>query len=299
MEGLTQAQIAERLGLTRIRVNRLLQEARSSGLVRITLNSRITSCVAMEERLKGQCGLRDAAIVPTPDDPDLVPVLLGAAAGEYLSKFVTERPVSTIGVGWGATLRETIRQITPADHPALLVTSMMGGLTRGSELNSFEIAIELARRFNAQSSYLAAPIYAGSPESRDIIVAQDVFREVLDRVAAVDLALLSLGDLTPRSLLIRNGLPRDVTASALAACGAVGDVLGQFLDRHGQPIDHPINRRVIGLPLAELDRIGTVVLAAGGLNKTEIVAAALRRGIADVLVCDEKTAAAALKLLDD
>ncbi|MGG5823899.1 sugar-binding transcriptional regulator [Falsiroseomonas sp. HW251] len=294
MEDLTQGEIAARLGLTRLRVNRILSECRESGLVRVSLTSRLESCVALERRLVAAFGLTDAVIVPTPEDPEKVAPLVGRAAGEYLSAYLARTEVRVFGVGWGATLRETIRHIAPADRPGMWVTSMMGGLTRGSDLNSFETAGELARRLNARCTYLAAPIYAGSAASRDTIVAQDVFAEALARVESVDLALLSLGDLTTRSLLIRHGLPADVTAKDLRAAGAVGDVLGQFLDAEGQPIAHPINDRVIGLPSARLAAIRNVVVAAGGRNKRAVIAAALRGGVPKVLISDEETARAAL-----
>jgi DNA-binding transcriptional regulator LsrR (DeoR family) len=297
MEGLTQAEIGDRLGLTRLRVNRILSECRASGLVRVTLNSRIKSCVELEEELRRHCGLEAAVIIPTPDDAEKIPGLLGLAAAEFLSRHLEQNRLDAIGVGWGATLRETIRNLRQASFPELWVTSMMGGLTQGLELNTFEIATELARRLGSRCTYLAAPIYAGSPESRDTIIAQDVFAEVFERMERVDLAFLSLGDLSQRSLLIRYGLPRDVSVRALREAGAVGDVLGQFLDRAGRPVDHPINRRVIGLPLAKMARIPMVVLAAGGLNKAPVIAAALQGGIAKVLVSDEQTAASALRLV--
>ncbi|MBI0537239.1 winged helix-turn-helix transcriptional regulator [Roseomonas sp. KE2513] len=298
MEDLTQGEIAARLGLTRLRVNRILSECRESGLVRVHIASQLQSCVALERRLMRDFGLVDAVIVPTPEDPERVAGLIGMAAGDYLSRYLARTKVSVFGVGWGATLRETIRHIVPADLPALWVTAMMGGLTQGLELNTFETAGELARRLNAQCSYLAAPIYAGSAASRDTLVALDVFAEVFERIRAVDLALLSLGDLTPRSLLVRHGLPKDVTVEELRAAGAVGDVLGQFLDAQGRTIDHAINERVIGLPSAWLSGVRNVVLAAGGRNKSAVVAAALRGGIPKVLVTDEETAKAALSLVD-
>ena len=71
----------------------------------------------------------------------------------------------------------------------------------------------------------------GQPASRDTILAQDVFRETFQRLAAIDVALMSVGDLSRRSLLIRYGLPRDVTVESLRAAGAVGDIMGTFLDR--------------------------------------------------------------------
>ena len=244
------------------------------------------------------CGIRPGGRGDRADsrDADKLAPLVGGAAAEYLAQLLSQRPVRVFGVGWGNTLREAIRRLPPLDLPDAWVTSMMGGLTRGLDLNSFETAGELARRLNAHCSYLAAPIYAGSAASRNLLVAQDVFAEVFERIEAVDLAFLSLGDLTARSLLIRHGLPDDVTVTSLKAAGAVGDVLGQFLDARGQPIDHPINDRVIGLPSARLAAVRTVVLAAGGHHKRHIIAAALRGRIAGVLISDEDTAKAAMGL---
>lgn len=296
MEGLTQSDIAERLGLTRLRVNRMVSEARSSGLVGITLNSSLTSCIELEQELTRRFSLQTAVIVPSPGDPHLTPTLLGRAAAEFISRHLEERAVSGLGIGWGATLRETISHVKAARFPDLVVNSMMGGLTHGLELNTFEIASALAARLGAQCHYLAAPIYAGSPESRDTILSQDVFRETFERIAANDVALLSIGDLTPQSLLVRYGLPPDVAAHELHAMGAVGDVMGQFFDIAGRTIDHPLNRRAIALPLDALRRIPTVVFAAGGRHKIKPIAAALTARLASVLICDEDTARAAAKL---
>lgn len=297
MEGLTQAEIADRLKMTRLRVNRLLVEARGSGLVNITINSRLESCVRLERALMEAFGLREAIVVPTPAEAEQVPALIGKAAGEFVSRIIEENPTGGFGVGWGATLRETIRHVRPGQYRDLKITSMMGGLTYGIEINTFEIASQLARRWQAECHYLAAPIYAGTPQSRDTIVAQDVFEAAFERIRATDVAILSAGDLSERSLLVRYGLPRDVGVAELAALGAVGDMLGQFIDAEGQPIDHPINRRAIALPLDALRLIPTVVLASGGSNKAAIIAAALRARLASVLITDEQAAAAALKLL--
>src|ERR1700741_581905 len=47
-EGQTQEAIALRLGLTRKRVNRILNDARTSGFVQITINDPIGACGALE-----------------------------------------------------------------------------------------------------------------------------------------------------------------------------------------------------------------------------------------------------------
>jgi DNA-binding transcriptional regulator LsrR (DeoR family) len=297
MDGLTQGDIAGRLGITRLRVNRLLGEARSGGLVNIRVNARLAECVKLERELVADSGLRDAVVVPTPDDVDQIPVAIGRATAEYLDRQLRAPGLRGFGVGWGTTLRETIRHLPRADLPALSVASMMGGLTHGLELNTFEIASEFARRVNAQCHYLAAPIYAGSARSRDTILAQDVFREAFRRIAACELALVSVGDLSERSLLIRYGLPGDVAVDALRNAGAVGDVMGTFLDGHGAAVRHPLNGRVIAPPVEMLRRIGTAIVASGGLNKTAILAGVLRARLCSTLVTDEAAARAVLGLL--
>lgn len=297
MEGLTQADIAGKLGITRLRANRLLGEARESGLVNIQVNARLSGCVALERELIAEAGLKDAVIVPTPDDAEQIHAILGRATADYLARHLGESGVRALGIGWGATLRETVRHLAGANLPELSINSMMGGLTYGSELNTFEIASEFARRVNAQCHYLAAPIYAGSPKSRDTILAQDVFREAFQRLAANDVALMSVGDLSRRSLLIRYGLPKDVTLDSLRSAGAVGDIMGTFLDSRGQPIKHPVNKRVIALPIDMLRKVDTAIVASGGLNKVAILAGVLRARLCNVLIADEASARAALGML--
>ncbi|SCW78996.1 DNA-binding transcriptional regulator LsrR, DeoR family [Rhizobium mongolense subsp. loessense] len=296
MEGRTQGEIADALSTNRLRVNKIIAEARRSGLVTITLNSKLTSCIELEQTLVAEFSLSRAIIVPTPSDPDLIPVLLGQATADYIAQLLSNGKLSGIGVGWGATLREMVRHMPSMRRPDICVNSVMGGLTHGIEINTFDIASDLARHLNAECAYLAAPIYAGSPESKTAIVTQDVFQAAFRQIASNDLVVLSIGDMTERSLLMRYGLPQDVTIDELVATGACGDVLAQFIDRNGTPIDHPLNLRAIAPPLEALRKIPNVVFASGGINKVEAIAAVLLSGLGTVLVCDEDTARAALSV---
>lgn len=49
--GLTQAQIGKRLGINRIRINRLLAQAREQGLVQIRITGRMAGCVDLEQTM--------------------------------------------------------------------------------------------------------------------------------------------------------------------------------------------------------------------------------------------------------
>ena len=299
MEGRTQAEIAEFLSTNRLRINRLINEARRSGLVTITINSHLTGCIELEQHLRKRFGLKHVAIVPTPGDPALVSMLLGQATADYVSQTLANTDVKGIGVGWGATLRERVRHMPAIKRPGVYVNSVMGGLTRGIEINTFDIASDLARLLSAQCTYLAAPIYAGSPASRHAIMALDVFQEAFDRIASNDIVVLSVGDLSERSLLVRYGLPRDLPVEDLLTAGACGDLMGQFIGADGRAIEHEINQRAVALPLESLRSVPDVVLCSGGMHKVRAIAAVLNSGLVSSIISDESTIRSALKLLDD
>jgi DNA-binding transcriptional regulator LsrR (DeoR family) len=93
-----------------------------------------------------------------------------------------------------------------------------------------------------------------------------------------------------RSFLVATGLPREVSTAELIAAGAVGDILGRFLDIDGNEISHPLSARTIGVELEMLHSIPRKILAAAGRHKVDILRAALKRGFVDTLITDDVTA---------
>lgn len=295
VEGLTQAAIAEHLGVTRLRVNRALQDAMRSGIVKVSIHSRFAPCLELEEAFKQKFGLRHVAISPSPADDANAIKVVGAELGRYLSVLLRDDSINLFGIAWGATLNQATRAVMPARRDDLEIVSVMGGLPRGSDVNSFDITTRLAEAFSAERTYLTVPLYASTKQSRDTILVQEVFQEVFEKIRRADGIAMGVGDMSERSLLIRDGLPRDVSRDELIEAGAVGDILGYFIDGNGQMIDHPVNRRVLGLHPFELRGMQNLILAAGGRYKTKVILATLRTGIHDVLVTDQATAESVLR----
>ena len=52
VEGMTQDEVARRVGLTRARVLRILAQARSDGTVQIRVTTKLTRCIELERRLE-------------------------------------------------------------------------------------------------------------------------------------------------------------------------------------------------------------------------------------------------------
>ena len=286
--GLTQAQIGKKLGLNRTRVNRLLAQARDLGLVQINITGRLASCVDLEERLKQRYGLEGATVVPTPPDQELIPQVIATAAASVLSERMKEG--MSVGVGWGRTLRLSIQSVPRRAIEGLSVVSLLGGLTRGSAMNPHETASHLADLLGAQCYYVAAPALTDTESTRDLLIAQPMLREIFERGSKVDLAFLSVGEISHTCTMTRVGLVSHAEVDGLLTAGAVGDICAHWIDREGRLVDHSLNRRVVALSPERLQEIGCVVIASGGLAKAEGLRGVLKAGMCDVIITDEKTA---------
>jgi DNA-binding transcriptional regulator LsrR (DeoR family) len=292
--GLTQVQIAKKLGVNRIRVNRLLGQARDQGMVQIRITGRLAECVALEARLRDVFGVGEAIVVPTPPDQALVHHVIAAAAGEALDRRLQDG--MSVGVGWGRTLRLSMRSVPRRPMKRLEVVSLLGGLTRGSAMNPFETATHLADLVGAQCYYIAAPALAGSVAARDLLMDQPMIRDVLERGRKVDLAFISVGALAANATIQRLGLIDNNEAESLRKQGAVGDLSVHWLNEQGEMVDHPLNNRAVTMPLDYLKDIPCVIIASGGKDKVSVLHGALRLNVVDVLVTDEATAAGVLEI---
>ena len=288
VEGLTQRQIAERLGINRIRVNRILAACREQGVVQIRINSKLASCIELERALERKFELDEVVVVPSPAEDDDVPEVLGVAAGNYISNELSDG--QSVGMGWGRTLRNSLRSIHRRPLQDLSVVSLLGGLTRASAMNTYETAARFADLFGAECYYLAGPAFTSTEASRDLFLEQEVLTEVYEKAKRVDLALVSCGDITKKSTIRRLGLVTDEELRTLKEAGAAGDLLGHYLDAEGQMVDHPLNHRVLALSPADLRQIPKVILTSGGRSKIDIIRGVLRGGFVDVLITDEETA---------
>jgi DNA-binding transcriptional regulator LsrR (DeoR family) len=296
MEGLTQDAVALRLGLTRQRVLKILAAARQDGTVQIRVTTRLTNCVALERRLEAGFGIERAIVIPSPGEPQQLTALLGAVVGAYVSEALQDG--MTIGLGWGATLQSSLTSMIARPMRDITAVSLLGGLTRASGVNPAEFAWRFADLVGAESFLLTAPVFLPDEATRDTLRRHPGIVEVLARAARLDMALLSVGDISPSSTMMRYGLiTRDELAEVTRA-GAVADVLCQFVDAQGQVLDHPINRRVLAADPASLRGTPGLVLVSGGWAKVPSLLAAIRLLAPRVLITDEIAAEGLLRLTE-
>ena len=288
VEDMTQEQIARFMNISRAKVIRLLASARDNGIVRIRIEDRASEQIALERQLVAAFGLADAVVVPAPADEADITTVVGHAAGTYLTDQLKDG--MSVGVGWGATLHMSLKALGGQPCQRLSVVSLLGGMTHSRAVNPSAVARRIADAFGADCYQLTAPVMVADESVRAALWSEPGLRELLERARRVDLALVSVGDVSEEATLFRQGLlPRSALAS-LQAAGAVGDVLCHFIDAEGKVVDHPVNRRVVAVDLDDLRRMPRIVVAAGGRRKVAAIRAALKGTGAGVLITEEGAA---------
>jgi DNA-binding transcriptional regulator LsrR (DeoR family) len=288
---MTQQEIADRLGLTRLRVNRIIGQARAIGAVRIDVRLPLADCVALGAALAERYALQAVTVVPAMPDVAEQRRVIGEEVVQMLDPLLTEG--MGLGIGWGRTLRASMARLPRRSLSGSWVVSLMGGLTHGSGLDSFEVSSQFAQALGAECWYLVAPLYCPSEESRRMLLSHRDLADAMRRAREVDVALLTCGDLSPMSLIAELTAVRE-HREALQAAGAVGDMLGTFLDETGRVVDHELNRRVMAISAEELRQVPTSILASGGLHKVPILRGILTGGFVNRVVTDEACARALL-----
>ena len=293
VEGLTQNEIAERLGIGRVTVVRNINEAIKQREVKIRIEGEIADCIEIEVALKKVFNLQEAIVVPEPTNSANISKSIGNAAGMFMSD--TLKDGMSVGVSWGATLYESLATLTTRELNNVQVISLLGGIVQARRFNPAEFAWQFARAVGADCYLLQAPAVVDSPETREALVERCGLRDVFKRAEKLDIAILSSGAMSPLSTAFRLNLLPDEDRIALKKAGAVGEVLLNFHDINGKLVDHPINKRVMSIPLEQLRDVPLRVISAGGAEKVEAILGAIKLINCNVLITNEETAKALLK----
>ena len=288
VEEMTQSAIAQALGVGRVTVVRMLAEAKALGEVRIALSRGQAELGGLEAGLCRIYGLEEAIVAPLslPSADPTPPI--GAALGEYVSSLL--RNDMKIGLGWGRTLNRSLEHLRERSLHGLSVVSLVGGVTHFAHDNPAEFPSAFARAFNADCYLIPAPALVDSPATKAALIERCGLRSVYAFADALDAVVVSVGSLGDAATIARFELIGEADRRLMRDSGGVGELLCNVFDRDGQVIDHPLNQRVMSVPLDAVRAAPQRVLAAGGAHKLCAIQGALKLLRPTTLVTDEATA---------
>ncbi|MFL5619761.1 MAG: sugar-binding transcriptional regulator [Gemmatimonadaceae bacterium] len=281
IDGRTQADIAQRLGLSRVKVSRLLCAAREAGIARIVVNPPRGVLVALESELESRFALREVRIVPTSLDepPESTRRQLGVAAAADLARSL--RAGHTVGLVGADLLATMIDAVAPMDASEVRVVQGVGWEhAQPPQRTLLGLVLDLARRIHGSAVVLPVPSVVDSEE----------IRRNLESDPQINDALRALDELETLYTEIAPSVP-DV-ALARKAPGSLGHIAHRHFDCRGRMLGTAADGHVVGLTIEQLRRARHVVALAHGPAQAAVIAAAMRTGLVGTLITDELTARA-------
>jgi DNA-binding transcriptional regulator LsrR (DeoR family) len=292
VEGFTQNDIAQHLGISRVMVVRLLADARRRNEVRVTVSVPLAELTELERRLERSYSIGRVIVAPFADSDDDPVRVIAAAAGNFISGLM--RSGLTVGVGWGRTLYNSLPFISGETLEDFRVVSLLGGIAAARRFNPAEFAWQFAELFQGEGFLIPAPAVVDSPETKHALLERCGLAAIFEMASNLDVALLSVGGISTLTTSYRTGYITEAERRSLVEAGAVGDVLYNFIAEDGTLVSHEVNRRVISAELDVLRRCPERVLISGGKDKRVAVKAAMRTLLPTTLITDEQTALALL-----
>jgi DNA-binding transcriptional regulator LsrR (DeoR family) len=295
LDGHTQEEIAQEFGLSRPKVQRLLERARQAGIVDIHIEAPPGLNLDLESQLVQAFRLSDAIVGPNRSEPDAQREAVARGAAKFLERRLADGMV--VAVSHGRDTGEVPRHFRPMRKVDAVFASAMGGSPRvDSPTNPNEICTSLAERCGGRAESLYAPAYVESAEMRNRLFEEEAVAHTLSAAARADLALVGIGGTDDGCTMVRSGCLSLDEIARLRNAGAVGDVLGNYVDARGTLIVAPHSQRLIALSIEDLLRIDTVVAVVSVAEKPLAILGVLRSGVIDVLIVDEGNARAVLEL---
>jgi DNA-binding transcriptional regulator LsrR (DeoR family) len=291
VEELTQTEIAQRLGLSTAKVNRLLVQAREQGYVNITIRTPFQSLFELEDRLKAVFGLKDVIVIPSLAESSSSPLnALGSAAADFLLAHLRDGDV--LAITPGSTVQAVVQAVETTRPYKIEVVPMLGAIQGQIESDMNYLAMNLGERLGAKAYQLHAPAFVETPEHAEALQAMGPVKEILDIARRASIVLVGVGT-------VNADVSRFVQFTALSAedlkriaeeCGGVGEIGAHVYDIEGKPCAKAFADRVIGLTLTEIQNIPFRIGVAATAAKALPIYGALRGGYLHALITDEAAA---------
>jgi DNA-binding transcriptional regulator LsrR (DeoR family) len=291
MDGISKSEIATEFGLSRFKVARTLDKARSSGLVRIELHYDGEIDLELSVELAARLGLRRCLVIDSPEgDESLLRANLGRVTAGLLEEIAEREDV--LGLAWSRTL-QAMRSSLSAMAPCAVV-QLTGALSRRDvDESSIELVRDVAKIARGPAFYFYAPMIVPEAETARSLRMQPEVARAMARFAELTKVVIAIGAWKPGQSTVADAVTPD-EYDRVKEAGVVAEVCGIQLDAEGEPIRTALSERIIGIGPGQLRSVPEIIAIAYGQAKSPAVQAAVRGRFVTSLITHASLARALL-----
>lgn len=297
---MSQQEIAQKLGIYRTTISRLIKAARDQGIVEIKVHNFDTAIYALTLYVQEKYHLKFLQIVPTDvaDSEQAKDEALAKMGATFIKQHLEKK--SIVGVSWGRTLAQTIGQIENRRQTQATFVPIVGGPSHlNTQYHVNTLVYELARKFGGSSQFVNATVVQETRALKEGITRSKYFSDLNAYWAKLDMAIVGIGG----KLSVKDSQWRDlITADDyedLRLREAVGDCCCRFVDGDGKMLKGSLYERTIGISLTDLAKVPISLGIARSKPKAKAILALIKKGYLNALMTDEETILEMLRLAQD
>lgn len=270
----SQSQIAERLGISRPTVSRLLRLARQQGLVRIQIVDPVQDVQTLTQELRRRLGINVVVVAAGLLRQEQLRERVAHAAADLLPTMLMNHAVLGLGNGplvaavarfLPATIFNDVQAVQLSGNSALTPMNAAGIAAFDAVLHGHVVGLPLPPTFSQL-------------QTKRLVEQDPAIRQVLALGKRADVVLFA--------------------ATTAGGIGATAQVLAHELTATGRIADPQLDQRTVGLSLAALQAKAHAVLLSAGDQVVSATLAAIAGHCATDLIIDQHAAALLLAQLN-
>ncbi len=299
VQGLSQNEVAERMGLGRSNVSRLLTEARQRKIVRFEIDYPVRRDLHQESELLARftkTPLREVVIARpvTGDDARAGHIAAARAGGDWLDENLEDG--QTVGLFWGSTIQTMVDVSHFSRSVDAHFVQMAGEWSMDPAHSGHDLVRDLANKVGGRYTYFDAPAVAESSTVATSLIKSAQVSRALELARSAQTSVLGIGsfDSGTAAAFLTHARASVSEREEAWRKGAVGQICGRFYDSSGQQLDLALHHRLVSIDLDDLRQTPNVVAVTSGAEKAEAVSSAILGGLVHTLVADAALSTAML-----
>lgn len=280
-ENMTQQQIAEKLGLTRQTISKLLKIAIDEGIVQITINDPEKQNQMIESVLTEKLGVKVLVGELTNGDNELRRIATVKTACDYLAETISDGN-DKIGIAWGKTVQEVIEGLPKIKSAKSIVFPLVGATNRDVGCYYTNKMVEdFAKKTDSDVYYAMFPNYV-SKDDCDLIKRTMAYKDICALWEDMDIALVGIGNMKTVNDLRRNFDKTTIEDDF------IGDIVTHIFDNDGNIVN--LSQDSLCVPFKDIKKAKNTIAVAYGSAKVKAIICACKTGAINTLITDEYTA---------
>ncbi len=261
LQDMTQAAIANKYGLSRPTVSRMLSDARDRGIVKIIIANPSLDMGSVEKKFMERFSLNAVKVIPIPsNDHDLALKVTGREAAHLFAGFLEKD--DRIGIDWGHTINEIGRNMPSLSLTNSMIMQLCGNLDNADAFTyATEIIGNISFRLTAKSAFtLPYPVIVDNSIIFEILMHDEKVRANMDLIESCNKLIVNLGVPNETNCLYKSGYLKPADLAMLQTRGAVGSICCHYFNNNGEICDQQLDKRTVSISYESIKKAELVIL---------------------------------------